>query len=102
MAASFASAPLLQKNTYSAKLFAVISSATFSWIGTLYKLETCQYLFNCSSTDFLTIGWLCPKLQTPIPAPKSKYSLPLVSFTIVPAADSTSRLNRLYVGNNVI
>src|SRR5699024_11259156 len=47
IAASLASAPLFAKNTASPALFSANKFATSSWIGTSYKLDTCQYAFNC-------------------------------------------------------
>ena len=72
-AASFASAPELQKNTRSAKDRATSSSASRSAGSVRYRFETwISPVASACSTASRTTGWLYPSALTPMPATKSR------------------------------
>jgi hypothetical protein len=89
-AASFASAPELQKNTVEPNERAVSRSASRT-IGAFQKrLETCMSRAACSWIAATTCGWQWPVLQTAMPERKSRYSVPSTSTRTQPSPASNS------------
>ena len=84
-AASFASAPELQKNTRSAKVCAVSRAASRSAGSLVNQFETCQSFLACSSSARTIAGWQWPSAVTATPLAKSMYIRPSWSQTREPS-----------------
>ena len=95
MAASLASAPLLQKKTLSAFEFSHSQFAKAACAGIKYKLETWCMVCICLVTAAVNAGLLCPKAQVAIPLTQSKYFLPSVVVNQHPSPDLTVNGYRL-------
>jgi hypothetical protein len=89
-AASFASAPELQKKTDEPNDRSTSRSAS-RFIGAFqYRFETCISRPACSWTAATTRGWQWPVLQTATPDRKSRYSTPSESTSTHPEPDANS------------
>ena len=85
MAASLASAPELEKNTFAMPLNSHRRCASDSWAGTRYKLEVCINRLACSARVRVTAGWQWPRLHTPIPEMASMYLWLFSSYNHTPS-----------------
>src|SRR5439155_4840377 len=75
-AASFASAPELQKNTRSANVASTSFFASRSAGSLVIQLDTCQIVCAWSVNALTIAGWQCPSAVTATPLAKSMYIRP--------------------------
>jgi hypothetical protein len=85
IAASFASAPELQKNTRSANVASTSRCARRSAGSLVNQFDTCHSLRDCSSRARIIAGWQWPIAVTATPLAKSMYIRPSWSQTREPS-----------------
>ena len=97
MAASFASAPLLQKKARSAKECSHKSCASRICGSMWYRLLTWIRVSAWARIASTILGWQCPRASTAIPPTKSRYSFPSESQRWIPFPRTRTMGNRAYV-----
>ena len=91
MAASIASAPEFEKNTFSPKVKLHNFLAYLTDGSLMYRFDRCHRFFDCFETILFSSALLWPRLVTAMPAVRSINLFPFVSQTSDPLAFLTTK-----------